>query len=243
MNFEELITKLEAEGGNEDLIKSLKESQGEVKKKNSENQGLRNRAKKAEEDKAKLAAKLKKLSEYSGIETDLPDDEAELEEALEALKEAKEAAKAGGAKNTSPEVAALTSKIKETDRALKKLQEENNTYKTLAAQEKSKRIDMMRDSVLQEALAEGKAVKPSQLSKLLKDNIKIADDGSESFVFTADDGNELTVKEGVKSFLEANPEFVMNSSNPGAGSGANGKNIDVENMTQEQYKKWRATQK
>jgi len=241
MDLNELTTKLEGIEGGEEMAAFVKSLADDNKKKNNEAKNLRDRSKKAEADIVALTEKFTKVASFVGLE----DDTEDLENALEALKQKQVQLKADGTKGQpNPELAAVTSQLNQLQRDLKKITQEKDTFAKNAEQEKNKRIELMRDSVLQKALSEGKAVKPSQLSKLLRDNIKIADDGSESFVFTADDGNELTVQEGVKSFLEANPEFVLNGSNPGAGSGANGgKTLDFDNMSQEQYKKWRETQK
>lgn len=124
---------------------------------------------------------------------------------------------------------------------MKKISDDKSTFEKAASVEKGKRQEVLRDSAIQKALVAGKAVKPDRLAKMLTGSIKISDD--DSMVFVGDDGTEVTVEEGVKSFLTDNPEFVVNSQQPGAGGGGSGgKQPDFSNMTQADYVKWRQSQ-
>jgi hypothetical protein len=244
MTVEELLAALEQQEGGAEMIGVVKFLAGEITKKNNEAKNLRTRLKATEENVTAVNGKFSKVAEFLGLEEDAEDVEA----ALEALKAKQSEKKPGGDPGnpqTSQELAQLTSQLNQLQRDLKKISTEKETFAQTAAQEKAKRMELLRDSALKTALANGKAIKPDLLAKILQSNIKTLDDGSEGFVFVADDGNEVTIDEGVKSFLDTNPDFVTNGSRPGAGSGGGGvtKEPDFDNMSQADYVKWRETQK
>jgi hypothetical protein len=103
---------------------------------------------------------------------------------------------------------------------LKKATEAQVASEKTATEERGKRQTSERNRALLAALTEHKAIKPDQLLKILADKVKVNDD--DSLTFLKDDGEEIDIKTGVKGWLDANPEFVFNAQNPGAGGGAGG---------------------
>lgn len=233
--LEEIIKAVEGLDDGAEFVAGLQVLSGEIKKKNNEAQNLRTRLKTAEDSIAAVNGKFSKVSAFIGLE-----DEAEdLEAALEALKTKQ---KTPGKGDSSPEIAELTSKLAQLTRDMKKISDDKSLFEKTAGEEKAKRHTVIRDLALRNALEAGKAVKPKNIAKMLVNNVKIGDD--DSLIFTQDDGTEVTVDEGVKSFLTENPEFVVNGQNPGGGGGgAGGKQPDFNNMSQAEYQKWRSEQK
>lgn len=173
------------------------------------------------EDKLKATtSRLEQFHDYTGIADDVEDLET-------ALADLKAQAEKNGGKNT-PEIAQLQRDNAKLQRELKKNTESLATFEKLANEERGKRQTSERNRALLAALTEHKAVKPDQLLKILADKVKVNDD--DSLTFTKDDGEEIEVAIGVKAWLDANPEFVENAQNRGAGggNGANGgKNGEV----------------
>jgi len=243
MTLEELLAALEQQENGAEMVGVVKSLAGEITKKNNEAANLRKRAKTAEDSITALNDNFSKVATFIGL--DLEDENTDLDTALEAYKQKQAQIQDpnGGKGQPSPEVAKLTSDLAQLQRDMKKLSTEKETFAQTAAQEKAKRIELLRDAALQKELANGKAVKPDLLAKILQSNIKLVEDGSDSFVFIADDGSEVTVQEGVKSFLDTNPDFVINSGRPGSGSGgAGGKEITLDNLSPEEYRAVRAKQ-
>lgn len=131
-------------------------------------------------------------------------------------------------------------KRKQKEREKQKL-EENEQYKELlekTRQEKDEQIQQLRQELektrstyhqttvertLVEAAAEADAVAPAQVSALLRDRVKLDDDGNPYVVgdggerLTDGQGNELSVQGYVKQFLEDNPHFQRAAGGRGAG--------------------------
>lgn len=169
-----------------------------------------------------------KLADFIGLSVDTSDIDA----ALETLKKNK------GADDN--EKVTLQSKINELTRALKATQDKYTEVDALAKSERVKRQSMIRDTSIRAALESNKALNPTITSGLLRDKVKVNDD--DSLTFMADDGSEVTVDEGVKSFLEKYPEYRANHQVPGAGGsfgGMKAENIDFEKMSPEEYQKLR----
>lgn len=235
-SLEEITKALEGLEEGADFIAGLQSLTGEIKKKNNEAQNLRTRLKTTEDNITAVNDKFSKVAAFIGLEDEVEDIEA----ALEALKQKQ--ADGGKKGQPVPEVAELTSQLNQLKRDMKKLSEDKSTFEKVAGEEKNKRQSVLRDLALQKALVAGKAIKPDRLAKMLVGNIKIAED--DAMIFISDDGTEVTVEEGVKSFLTENPEFVINAQNPGGGGGGgNGKQPDFNNMSQAEYVKWRQQQK
>ena len=170
-----------------------------------------------------------KLADFIGLSTDVTD----LDAALEAIK-------ANKGKEANADKITLQSKINELTRALKASEDKGRETSALAKAEKAKRQSMIRDMHLRNALEANKAVNPAITSGLLRDRVKVNDDDTLSFM--ADDGSEVTVDEGVKSFLEKYPEYRVNHQIPGAGGSYGGQTvdkIDFEKMSPEEYRKLR----
>lgn len=232
--LEEILKALEGLDDGAEYVSGLKTLSEEIGKKNREAQNLRTRLKTAEDSIGAVNSKFSKVAQFIGLEDEVED----LEAALEALKSKKDT-KDG---KSAPEIAELTSQLNQLKRDMKKLSDDKVTFEKTANEEKAKRHTVLRDLALRNALEAGKAVKPQRLTKMLVNNVKIMDD--DSLIFVNDDGSEVTVDEGVKSFLTENPEFVVNPQNPGAGGGGgNGKQPDFNNMSQADYVKWRSEQK
>jgi len=238
--LEEITKALEGLEEGTEFVAGIKSLADEIGKKNREAQNLRTRLKTAEESIESVNGKFSKVAQFIGLEDEIEDIEA----ALEALKNKKEEGKGAEGQDgkKSPEVAELTSQLNQLKRDLKKISDDKSTFEKVASEEKIKRQSVLRDLALQKALVAGKAVKPDRLAKVLVGNIKISDD--DTMIFISDDGTEVTIDEGVKSFLTENPEFVINAQNPGAGGGGSngGKQPDFNSMSQADYIKWRQQQ-
>ena len=98
---------------------------------------------------------------------------------------------------------------------------------------KKERID---NSVLSVA-SKHKAISPSQVVSLLKDDIKLNDDGrveildNNSNIRYNEKGNLLTIEEKVKEFLQANPHFsASGKSGTGSQSSVEGKTVKPFNI-------------
>jgi alanyl-tRNA synthetase len=181
------------------------------------------------EDKLKVAtSRLEKFHDHTGIADDMEDIEAALAE-LKTKEE--EALKTGG--KGAPEISQLQKDIAKLQRDLKKATEAQVASEKNATEERGKRQTSERNRALLAALTEHKAIKPDQLLKILSDRVKVNDD--DSLAFLKEDGEEVDVKVGVKGWLDANPEFVFNAQNPGAGGGggAHGKAGEIGNFGKE----------
>lgn len=168
------------------------------------------------EDKFKKAnERLEKFHDHTGVADDVED----LETALSELKaKEEEALKAGG--KGAPEIAQLQKDIVKLQRDLKKATEAQVASEKVAGEERTKRQTSERNRALLAALTEHKAIKPDQLLKILADKVKINDD--DTLAFLKEDGEEIEISAGVKTWLDANPEFSINSQIPGAGGGGGG---------------------
>ena len=117
----------------------------------------------------------------------------------------------------------LTNKAEEAEKA--KLEEHN------------KRISETKLNKALQILQENNAANPRVISKLIMDKLVNKDDDSIVYV---DGDKELSVENGVKSFLQANPYLIKNTQQPGGGSGSNTNTSkiytreQIETMTPEQ---------
>lgn len=165
------------------------------------------------EDKLKASTeRLAKFYDHTGIDEGAEDIEASLAEYTKGL------TKEGG--QAAPEIAQLQKDITKLQKDLKKATEGQSAFEKLAGEERTKRQNSERNRSLLAALTEHKAIKPDQLLKILADKVKINDDDTLSFL--KEDGEEIEVSAGVKAWLDANPEFSINSQNAGAGGGGGG---------------------
>lgn len=215
MTWEELLAALAKTPEGQKLVDAAKEIMAgkdtEIKTKGKEVTTAKTAQKKAETELKTATERLTTVLETFEIDGEAED----LEEAIEAAKAKLQAAKDGAA--AAPEVAQLQKDLSKMQREFKKLQTTNTENEKLLGEERSKRHAGMKSQALLAALTENKAIKPDKLVKLLQDNVKIGDD--DSLTFVGEDGVEIDVKEGVKTWLTGNPEFVINNQNPGGGSG------------------------
>ncbi|HAM04949.1 MULTISPECIES: hypothetical protein [unclassified Megasphaera] len=102
---------------------------------------------------------------------------------------------------------------------IKELTDKYTASEKLAAEEKAKRIQSTMKSQITAALTDGKAVKPDVFAQVLLGNVSAKEDGSLIF---KDGDKEVSIADGVKGWLEANPWAVKNDSHPGSGQGGGG---------------------
>lgn len=222
MNLEELLKALALIPDGQKFVDAIKAiitaKDSEVAQKATQIKTLTKTLKTTEDKLKSTTDRLEKFHDHTGIADDVED----LDAALAELKAKEDEALKNGGKGT-PEIAQLQKDIAKLQRDLKKATEAQASSEKLATEERTKRQNSERNRVLLAALTENKAIKPDQLIKILSDRIKVNDD--DSVFFVKEDGEEVQVNEGVKTWLEANPEFVVNYQNPGGGSfngGANG---------------------
>lgn len=244
MTLEEMMKALEAVDNGSEMAEVVKGLQAEIAKKNSEAKNLRERMKTSESALAANKETLKKVVSKLGLELQ-EDDEGSLDEALEGFMNGRKPSSEGEDK----ELAALRLDMQRMKRDFEKMQKAKEQSDQLAAAEREKRIGTEKARRLTEALTSEKAISPTKLVKLLEGNVKVLED--DSMVYVGDDGAEVDLKEGVASFLKANPEFVANNQVPGSGggkgAGAGGQKLyskaELEAMTPEEVNKnWDAVQ-
>jgi hypothetical protein len=238
MTLEEMIAKAKEEGRDEEAT-ALETMFAKQKKTNEEAAGLRKRLREQEDMSTKIKKTLDVLTNHLGV--DIGDesqaDESGLLAKIDELKMQKKEAKEDG--SSSNAIAELNAKINDANRQLKQFQKEAAENKNVAETEKQKRISYMRENAITKELVAGNAIKPQFLSKIVSENTKL-DETGESFLYVTEAG-DVPLSEGIKSFLETNPEFVANPGRPGAGSAYSGKvkPYDVENLSMEDYSKLR----
>lgn len=115
------------------------------------------------------------------------------------------------------------------------------------------------DSPLVEAAAKHRAVAPEQVKALLRNNIRLTQDGEVEVVDNngtlryKDSGDPMGVEDLVKSFLDSNPHFVAagpstTQSKSGMGSQSAGSKIDITKLDMSKasdrkiYAEWKAQQ-
>lgn len=238
MTLEEMIAKSREEGREEEAV-ALETMFAKQKKTNDESASLRRRLREQEEATNKTKLTMNALMTHLGLSVD---DESQADEStiaakIDELKTQKKAASKDGSSDNV--VAELNAKINESQRQLKQLQKEAVDNKSMAEAEKQKRISYMRENAITKELVANNAIKPQLLSKIVEGNIKL-DESGEGFLYATESG-DVPLSEGIKSFLETNPDFVSNPGRPGSGSSYGGKvkMLDVENMSQEEYNKCR----
>lgn len=170
-----------------------------------------------------ISAKFNKLADFAGI-----DAAADFDSELERV--------AKGRKGGDP--ALMQSRINELTRANGALEKQKAEADKLAADRLGRINDMIRDRAVRRALKTSGALEPDALVPLFSAAVKVGDDGAP--VYVMDDGAEVTVEEGVKSFFERHQALLANSQKAGAGSlgGVPGR-PDFARMTQAEYEKAR----
>lgn len=183
-------------------------------------------------DKKTLTGNYNKLFDFIG----LPLDTSNLDEALEEIKKKRQQKDKPDA-----DIATLKSQLNEMKRNYKTLSDKSAEFEKQASTEKTKRQGMIKEMALRTALEVNKALNPAITSRLMMGNIKVLDD--DSVIYVDDDGSEVTVDEGVKSFLDKYPDYRANRQLSGAGGGFNGSsggNVDYETLSPAEYRKARA---
>ena len=183
-------------------------------------------------DKETLTGNYNKLFDFIG----LPLDTSNLDEALEEIKKKRQQED-----KSTADIATLKSQLNEMKRNYKTLSDKSAEFEKQASTEKTKRQGMIKEMALRTALEVNKALNPVITSRLMMGNIKVLDD--DSVIYVDDDGSEVTVDEGVKSFLTKYPDYRANRQLSGAGGGFNGSsggNVDYETLSPAEYRKARA---
>lgn len=183
-------------------------------------------------DKEALTGNYNKLFDFIG----LPLDTSNLDGALEEAKK-----KWQQQDKPNADIATLKSQLNEMKRNYKTLSDKSAEFEKQASTEKTKRQGMIKEMALRTALEVNKALNPAITSRLMMGNIKVLDD--DSVIYVDDDGSEVTVDEGVKSFLDKYPDYRANRQLSGAGGGFNGSsggNVDYETLSPAEYRKARA---
>lgn len=183
-------------------------------------------------DKETLTGNYNKLFDFIG----LPLDTSNLDEALEEIKKKRQQED-----KSTADIATLKSQLNEMKRNYKTLSDKSAEFEKQASTEKTKRQGMIKEMALRTALEVNKALNPAITSRLMMGNIKVLDD--DSVIYVDDDGSEVTVDEGVKSFLTKYPDYRANRQLSGAGGGFNGSsggNVDYETLSPAEYRKARA---
>lgn len=86
-----------------------------------------------------------------------------------------------------------------------------------ADEQRAKYIASQKMAKAVEALTKGNAAAPKDMAKLLLDNIKVNDD--DSLAYTGADGKDVSVEDGVNSWLKDNAWAVKVNNNGGGGAG------------------------
>lgn len=208
MTREEFLKALKALDNGADLVAFYEESETasreEVGKRNRENKNLRDRLKTSEEGNAPAKEKLEAILAKLGLDAD--SDGETTDAAIDKLISGK-----GGNE-------AVNTLQKRLDRLERERKAEREKLEAETKTERAKRHDMLRTKELQDALTANKAARPDQLAKLLLAMTKVRDD-DDAIVYVNEKGEEIEVKDGVKAYLDAYPEFRLNDQKGGAGSG------------------------
>lgn len=220
MNWEEFLAALAAMPEGQKLVdagKAFQESwKGELSKKNGENQTLRSRAKDAEGKVTALQANVTKLNDHFGW-----DENTNLDDALVELSKNK---------NASPDLLTKVARLEA------KIKEQATQQEKSLADERGKRHAILKQDAIRKALTQENAANADALLDLFSGKVKIEEETDNLFL---DDGKggQLSISEGVKSWMAENPWAVSNKQNPGAGSGggdgAGGKGSFGESLAKE----------
>ncbi|WP_371366287.1 hypothetical protein [Sporomusa rhizae] len=172
----------------------------EIERKTTDNKTVRTKLTETEKSLKTAQEKYSKIMTHLGIDEDVEDLDAELETI----------SKAKGAD------AALQRKYDALDKKYKKEMGEKDTA---IAEERSRRHDLLKTNSVIAGLT-GKVHNPQEIAKLLLGNLKVSED--DSLTFTAADGKESSVDDGIKGWLTGNAWAAVNSQNPGGGSNGGG---------------------
>lgn len=240
----EAITALEDKT---DFVSGLNAILKQANKDAKDVKSLTDKVTKLETDNSAMTNKFNKLSDHIGLTIADGETVESIDKALKKIKEEQDRAnndKSDAEKTIATlngNMAQLKSQISEHNRIIKEAQEKNANLEKRIAEEIHKRQDIIRDLAVKDALIANEAVSPEYTARLFMGNVKVRDD--DTTVFTDENGTELTVEEGIKSFLDKNPVYRQNNQITGAGGGNSfnsGSNIDYENIDPSEYRKLRA---
>ena len=116
-----------------------------------------------------------------------------------------------------------------------------------AKQERDKRIKTSINTQLMSELTKGNAIMPETFAQVLAGSVAAKDD--DSLVFLGKDNKEISIADGVKAWLEANPSAVKNNMQPGAGSKAGAEGVtkmtvqQLSDMDIKEYMQYRNSNK
>lgn len=220
--IDELLKSLEDRENGAEIIEVVKNLQQEISKKNNEAKNLRERAKNSESSNVALTEKFNKLLAREGIELGDDDDFDGVLDAHYAKKSVPAPAEQAAAPTAveSRELAGLRADMAKLTREMEKYKKTAEEAVKSAAEEKSRRITAQRDRQIVDALTKGKAITPSMTAKIFNDRVRMLDD--ESLVCVGEDGNDVTLDEGVAQFLKEYPQFAENHQHAGSGGGGRG---------------------
>lgn len=189
--------------------------------------GLRNES-------ANRRVALSKVLDALGVSNDDKADEniSNISRTLEALR------------NTGVKPDKVGEQLSELKKQLGDLTSKYEAAEKKAEAEKAARVNASIKAAAIDALTKGNALNPAEMAKLVSDRIKPGDD--DKLTFTGDDGKAVSVADGVKNWLKANPWAVKNTGNGGAGTSGKGADKpegtkytldDVKKMTPEEINK------
>ena len=185
VDLSEALKVLEGLDNGASLVSAVK---SELSKKNNEAQNLRSSKKEALDEVYSMFG----LSSESGAD---------------AIKKALEAKDAEKDKGSQTEIEKLSGQLRQFAEDLEK-------SKAQAESERTKRINLKKESALKGALESAGAYGADVLVKSLINEISM--DDTDNISFNGDDN--LSLADGVKSFLDSNPGFVKNNQTPGSES-------------------------
>lgn len=170
-------------------------------------------------------------------------DGADVDQAVAGIKTTLETLKASGKKPDE-----MGAQFTQLSAEVKRLSDELKAEKDGRQAEREKRIGATKLNKALAALQAGNAINPETLSGIIVPNIIVKDDDTMAY---KDGEKEVSIEDGIKAFLAANPWAVKNTQKPGSGSNppANGGQItkyskqQIESMTPDEINKnWESVQ-
>lgn len=121
-------------------------------------------------------------------------------------------------KKTGNDPNALAKQVTELASQVNEFKTKFEESEAKAKAERDKRIKTSINTQLMSELTKGNAIMPETFAQVLAGSVAAKDD--DSLVFMGKDNKEISIADGVKAWLEANPSAVKNNIQPGAGSKA-----------------------
>lgn len=199
MNYKEALQEIEKLENGADILSAIK----------SETARLNGEAKENRVKGDQLSKKLTEVLSAVGI----ADDENTVE-SVRLLRSTLDSFQQGGKKpeEVAKQITELTKKVNESVKALE-------TMTKTAEAEKTKRIAALKHSKAVDLLTKGNAAAPEKMADLLDSYITIGEDESMSF---KDGEQEMSLEDGVKTWLSNNPWAVKVNGSGGGGAPAGG---------------------